>query len=124
NGVNTTIWNYLYSDAPAGACMNLSNNSAIGTPLYIRGDLCLGNNAHIDRNDAFSTNFPNTPQLQVGGKITLGNGGTHVGTSASKLNGVQTGVGCGSTPHNPCTSADNVWANQYLTTAPNMTKPV
>jgi Tfp pilus assembly protein PilX len=122
-GVSNTVWNYIYSDAPAGNCMNLSNNSTIGTPLYIRGDLCLSNNAGITRNNTFATNFASTPQLQVGGKITLGNN-AFIGTSAARLNGVQTGVGCGSTPHNPCTTADNVWANQYLTSAPNSSKPV
>jgi Tfp pilus assembly protein PilX len=124
NGVNTTIWNYIYSDAPPGSgCLNLANNSAIATPFYIKGDLCLSNNAHIDRNNTFSTNFPGTPQLQVGGKITLANG-AYIGTSANKLNGVQTGQGCGSTPHNPCTSSDNVWANQYIASTPTLTKPV
>jgi len=122
-GVSTTVWNYLYSDAPSGGCLNLANNSAIGTPLYLRGDLCLGNNAHIDRNDTFATSFPSTPQVQVGGKITLNNN-AYIGTSARKLNGVQTGLGCGSTPHNPCTSADKVWADQYVTSAPNLSKPV
>ena len=122
-GVSTTVWNYIYSDAPPGSCMNLSNNSTIGTPLYLRGDLCLSNNAGITRNSTFATNFPSTPQLQVGGKITLGNN-AFVGSSAAHLNGVQTGLGCGSTPHNPCTTADKVWADQYLTTAPNLTKPV
>jgi hypothetical protein len=122
-GVNTTIWNYIYSDALPGSCMNLSNNSALSTPLYVRGDLCLSNNAHVDANSAFSSNFPSTPQLQVGGKITLGNN-AYIGSSSAPLNGVQTGAGCGSTPHNPCTTADNVWANHYLTTAPSFSKPV
>jgi Tfp pilus assembly protein PilX len=122
-GVSNTVWNYIYSDAPPGSCLNLANNSSIGTPLYIRGDLCLSNNAGVTRNDAFTTNFPSTPQLQVGGKITLGNN-AFIGSSAAPLNGVQTGVGCGSTPHNPCTSADRVWADQYLTSAPNLSKPV
>jgi hypothetical protein len=122
-GVDTTIWNYIYSDAPAGNCMNLSNNASIGTPLYVRGDLCLGNNANVLNNATFATNFPNTPQLQVGGKITLGNN-AYIGTSVSRLNAVQTGVGCGAVPHNPCTSGDRVWANQYLTSAPSFSKPV
>ena len=122
-GVSTTVWNYIYSDAPPGSCMNLSNNSTIETQLYLRGDLCLSNNAGITRNSTFATNFPSTPQLQVGHKITLGNN-AFVGSSAAHLNGVQTGLGCGSTPHNPCTTADKVWADQYLTTAPNLTKPV
>jgi len=123
-GVNTSIWNYIYSDAPPGsACMNLLNNAAISDPLYIRGDLCIANNAHVDANAAFTTNFPNTPQLQVGGKITIGNNG-YVGTSGSRLNGVQTGQGCGATPHNPCTSADSVWASQYLAVPPTLSKPV
>src|SRR2546430_3414999 len=28
-GVNTTVWNYIYSDAPPGSCLNLANNSSI-----------------------------------------------------------------------------------------------
>ena len=123
-GVNTTVWNYIYSDTPpGGTCLNLANNASIGTPFYIRGDLCMGNNSNITKNVAFTTNFPNTPQVQVGGKITLNNN-AFIGTSAAPLNGVQTGQGCGSTPHNPCTSADAVWANSYLTTVPNLAKPV
>jgi Tfp pilus assembly protein PilX len=120
SGVNTTIWNYIYSDAPAGSCLNLANNSSIATPFYIRGDLCLSNNAHIDENVAYTSS---APQLQVGGKITLAPG-AYIGTSANRLNAVQTGLGCGATPHNPCTSSDNVWADSYLTTMPALTKPV
>jgi hypothetical protein len=61
-GVNTTVWNYIYSDTPpGGGCLNLANNSSIGTPFYIRGDLCLGNNANITSNTTFATNCPNTP---------------------------------------------------------------
>lgn len=122
-GVDTSVWNYVYSDAPPGSCLNLANNSAIGTPFYIKGDLCLNNNAHIDANANFAALYPTTPQVQVSGKITLANG-AYIGTTGARLNKVQTGAGCGSTPHNPCTSADNVWANAYSTTMPNLTKPV
>lgn len=123
-GVNTTIWNYIYSDAPPGSpCFPLLPNASIAVPLYVKGDLCVSNNAHIDANAAFSAAYPTTPQLQVGGEITIGNNG-YIGTSSNPLNGVQTGLGCGSTPHNPCTSADSVWANQYLAEEPVLTKPV
>jgi Tfp pilus assembly protein PilX len=122
-GVDISVWNYIYSDAPPGSCLTLSNNSTIATPFYIRGDLCLNNNAHMDANTTFGSLYPTTPQLQVGGKITLANG-AYIGTSAARLNKVQTGLGCGSTPHNPCTTADNVWANAYSTTTPALTKPV
>lgn len=123
-GVDTTIWNYIYSDAPPGSpCLPLSNNAAIATPLYIKGDLCISNNAHIDANPAFTSAYPTTPQLQVGGKITIGNNG-YIGTSSNRLNGVETGQGCGATPHNPCTAGDSVWANQYLAQQPSLTKPV
>jgi Tfp pilus assembly protein PilX len=124
SGPNMTVWNYIYSDAPPGSpCMPLANNSAIATPLYIRGDLCISNNAHIDVNAAFASAYPTTPQLQVGGKITMGNN-AYIGTSSQRLNGVLTGAGCGSTPHNPCSSSDGVWANQYLAQQPTLTKPV
>jgi hypothetical protein len=123
-GVDTTIWNYIYSDAPPGSpCFQLLNNASIADPLYVKGDLCVSPNAHIDSSPAFSAAHPTTPQLQVGGKITIGNNG-YIGTSSNRLNGVQTGLGCGATPHNPCTSADSVWANQYLPQQPNLSKPV
>lgn len=46
-------------------------------------------------------------------KITMGNN-AYIETSGARLNGVMTGQGCGSTPHNPCSSSDAIWANQYL----------
>ena len=122
-GVDISVWNYIYSDAPPGNCLTLSNVSGVATPFFVKGDLCLGNNAHIDANATFASLYPSTAQVQVGGKITVNNG-AYIGTSAARLNKVQTGAGCGSTPHNPCTSADNVWANAYSTTAPSLTKPV
>jgi Tfp pilus assembly protein PilX len=123
-GPNMTIWNYIYSDAPpTDPCMPLANNSAISSPLYVRGNLCLSNNAHVDRNDQFSSLYPGVPQLQVGGWLTLGNGTTHIGTSAAPLNGVQTPVGCGSPAH-ACTTADAIYASSYPTAPPSFTKPV
>src|SRR5205823_4640507 len=122
-GVNPTVWNYIYSDAPPGNCMQLSNNALISAPLYVRGDLCLSNNAAVTQNATFTSLYPSTPQLQVGGTVTIGNNG-YIGTSGSRLNAVQTGAGCGSPAHNPCTTGDGVWATSYVTTPPTFTKPV
>ena len=53
-GSNSTVWNYVYSDAaPGTTCLNISNTAGFTTPVYTKGDLCLGQNAHIDRETAF-----------------------------------------------------------------------
>jgi Tfp pilus assembly protein PilX len=116
-GSNDIIWNYLYTDAPAGSCMNLANNSTISTPLYVRGDLCMGNNSSI-------TGGPSSV-LQVGGKLTIGNGNTTVGTAANKVNLVNIGLGCtGGNPNpHPCTTTDKVFATNYSSVTTGLVKP-
>jgi Tfp pilus assembly protein PilX len=117
SGADDVIWNYLYTDAPPGTCMNLANNSVISTPLYVRGDLCMGNNSSIAGGV--------TQVLQVGGSLTIGGGGTTVGTAANKVNQVKVGLGCtgGSPNPHPCTTTDKVFATTYSSTTQGLTKP-
>jgi hypothetical protein len=124
-GSNVTVWNYVYSDAaPGTTCLNISNTAGFTTPVYAKGDLCLGQNSHLDHNSAWGATSP--PQIQVGGTIKLSNN-AYVGTSASHINAVQVANGCTnqsySTVHS-CTSADPVWADSIITTTPTLTKPV
>jgi Tfp pilus assembly protein PilX len=116
-GANDAIWNYLYSDVPpGGGCMTLSNNSAISTPFYVRGDLCMGNNSSVSGGA--------TMVLQVGGTLTLNNGAT-VGTAANKVNQVKVGGGCTGGNPNPhaCTAADRVYATNYSSSTSGLVKP-
>jgi len=123
-GSNWSVWNYVYADAaPGGTCLTVSNTAGFSTPIYTKGDLCLGQNAHLDKNPAWPAGNP--PQVQVGGKIALSNN-SYVGTSANKLNAVQAPsctTQANATPHT-CSSSDPVWADQYITTPPTLTKPV
>jgi hypothetical protein len=118
-GANDVIWNYLYNDVPPGGpCLTLANNSIVSTPFYVRGDLCLSNNAAISGG--------NNMILQVGGSLTIGSGGgTTVGTSALKVNQVKVGSGCtgGSPNPHPCTTADKVFATNYSSTTSGLVKP-
>jgi hypothetical protein len=104
------LWQWNYSDAPPGSCMNVSNNVTIGQPLFVRGDLCIGNNAHFMGS-----------ALQVGGKLNINNNGS-AGTAASPILEAKL-AGCGSDSH-ACTTADSVYANPPISrTIDNLTKP-
>lgn len=46
---SNNAWNYVYSDAPTAAgCMTLKNNVVIASPLFVKGNLCLENNARAE----------------------------------------------------------------------------
>jgi len=40
-------WNYLFVDQPSG-CITMGNSVTMDVALYVRGDLCINNNAQID----------------------------------------------------------------------------
>lgn len=98
---NNAIWNYIYAEAPSG-CTTLANSVNVNVPIYIKGNLCLQNTAQISG--------PYTV-LQVGGTVTLQNS-AHIGASGSPISEAHIAGGCkiGDATHNPCTSADSVFA--------------
>jgi Tfp pilus assembly protein PilX len=101
-------WRYIYSDDP-NSCATLSNNTTINVPVYVQGSLCLNNSAKITG-----------PAIQVGGKVTLSNQQTSIGTSTSPMTEIHIGHGCslnGVTYVSPCSSAQRV----YGATAPDAT---
>ena len=124
-GVNNSLWNMFFSDAPAGNCLHW--NAIVEVPMYIRGDMCLDANGDSDPITGWPpASLPGAAQLQVGGTIFITPPG-HLGWSGAHLNIVQTGVGCkynGGTLHNPCNSSDAITANQYLTGTASLAKPV
>jgi Tfp pilus assembly protein PilX len=112
------LWTYMYSDATTG-CMTVKQNAIISAPMYVRGNLCLENNAHIQNPE----NGPIT--LQVGGTLDLKNGAS-VGynTTSGKLSAVKASrcsLNLGST--HTCTAADRVYATSLSSTPDAMTKP-
>lgn len=111
---NNAVWNYLYSDSLT-TCMSPNNNISITAPLYVRGNLCMSNNATIS-----------SPVVEVGGTVTISNNAS-IGTSGSPIQQANIAGGCRygtSGPFtSPCTSAQRVYA-QTITTAPfGYTKP-
>jgi Tfp pilus assembly protein PilX len=104
--LSNQVWNYVYvygTGAPSGCDYSQSNNSAMGSPLYVEGNACFLNSAW------------DNGELQVVGKLNLTGPQNKVGTDATHpdTNGVHIGGGCvsGATVHKPCTSADRVYAN-------------
>lgn len=108
----TEIWSYLFSDATTG-CMVVKNNGGIDAPLYVRGNLCVENNAVITRSP-----------LQVEGTLDIGNNGS-AGTPSAPLAVAKLRGGCigGNPSPHPCTSADDVYASSITTTTDGLTKP-
>jgi hypothetical protein len=69
---NNAVWNYLYSDAQTG-CMNVGNSVNINVPLYVKGSLCMSNQASF-------TGY----QLEVGGNLSFANS-SQVGTALNTV---------------------------------------
>jgi Tfp pilus assembly protein PilX len=124
-GINLTLWNMFFSDAPVGNCLHW--NAIVEVPMYIRGDMCLDTNGDSDPITGWPpASLPGAAQLQVGGTIFITPSG-HLGYGSNKLNIVQTGVGCNYNNgglHNPCNANDKILANQYLTGTGSLAKPV
>ena len=108
-----TPWEWAYVDQPTG-CMTIRNEAFFATPLYVNGDLCIGNNA-----------LYGASKLYVAGRLSTGTTGS-VGTSASRIQTATIVGGCtGGVPNpHPCTSADRVWADVISQTPNPLSKPV
>jgi hypothetical protein len=108
-------WNYVYvygTGDPSGCDYSQSNNSSMGSPLYVAGNACFYNSAKITGG-----------ALNIWGKLTFNSNQNSVGTSSSYITtGVHIKGGCkpngGSGYDSPCTTADNVYANPAADTSP------
>jgi Tfp pilus assembly protein PilX len=118
-------WNYIYSfkanDGNPSTCeMTIRNSVNLATPLYVEGDLCIQQTAQI-------TQGPHGTTLVARGRLSLANSNQNwVGTSGAPVTSAYIGNGCAlqSNPiHNPCSSADNVFASTIGTTPPNPITP-
>jgi hypothetical protein len=112
---NDSPWHYLYADQQSG-CLDVNNNATISAPLYVKGNLCVAQNAHV-------TGSP----IQVTGTTTVSNPGS-IGYSTNppgpiavaKLAGGCTG---GVPDPHPCTSTDRVFATTISQSVDPYTKP-
>jgi Tfp pilus assembly protein PilX len=100
-------WNYVFvygTNDSSGCDYSQINNSTMGSPLYVLGNLCLYNSAMI------------SGPTQVGGTVTMNSSQNSIGTSGSPVSGgVHVAGGCkvkpATTYHSPCGSSDNVYAS-------------
>jgi Tfp pilus assembly protein PilX len=109
------IWNYIYAEAPT-SCMSIGNSVNVSVPLYVAGDLCMTNSSQLSGAATV---------LQVGGTLTITNS-AHVGQSGSPILRAHIGEGCrldGGPLHDPCSSADAVYATQIDSQPTGLTKP-
>jgi Tfp pilus assembly protein PilX len=123
--LNNQSWNYIYSTKtgdPDGCDQKLANNVVVKAPMYVAGNLCLNNNAAIEK-----AGTPPTPEpminLAVKGSVSLGPN-SYIGTSGAKINQAYIGVGCNG--HSPCLwngAGDAVFANSVGTTVPTVSPP-
>lgn len=107
----TDAWNYIYAFGPndgnPDTCeMTIRNSVNLVTPLYVEGDLCLGQIARMTEGTHETT-------LVVGGRLNLANANQNwVGTAGVPIDAAFIGNGCvlqGGTMHSPCSAADNVF---------------
>lgn len=110
---NNGAWNYLYAANPT-SCTTVSSNITLTVSVYVSGDLCIGSNSRITGS-----------YVGVVGRVTLA-ANSSVGVSGTPITKADVTNGCKYTTspvHNPCTSADRVYA-QTITASPfSYTKP-
>jgi Tfp pilus assembly protein PilX len=110
---NNAVWNYVYAD-DISACTTLSNSVNVNVPLYIRGDLCVQNQAKV-------TSYA----LQVGGKVSFSNSAS-VGEPGAPIAEAHIGGGCqvdGGAVVKPCGPSQRVHATVSDDRTTGLTKP-
>jgi hypothetical protein len=109
------VWNYvyIYGTGDASACdYSQSNNSVMGSPIYVAGNACFDNQAKV-------TGGP----VQIWGTLTFNNNQNKIGTSSEPVTtGVHIAGGCKLKPatsfHSPCDATDQVYASPAADTTP------
>ncbi|MGI9657379.1 MAG: hypothetical protein ACR2OD_00610 [Gaiellaceae bacterium] len=110
-------WSTIFVD-DWQSCANVDDNAVIEVELYIRGDLCLDD-------DAFISHLAG--RVQVWGNIDIEDNG-QIGTNLEKLPELHVGGGCRNDQgsgnfHTPCTPADSVYPGTFSTSPENITMP-
>jgi Tfp pilus assembly protein PilX len=107
-------YDYLFIDQPTG-CFTLSNTVTLEIPLYVRGDLCLQNNALIQ-----------APAVHVLGNVYVSSPQASVGTSSTPIPDFRITGSCyrdGVLTACNASATSRVWATGYGSSPPNLTKP-
>ena len=116
--LNNMAWNYIYSTKTAdvdGCDQNLNNSVDMGSPFFVNANLCLNTPSSISGGP-----------LVVKGAVRLDQN-TTIGTSAAPISEAHIANGCkykNNPLHNPCSTADSVYARVLDTTIPAVTTPI
>ena len=107
-------WGYLFADTTS-LCTNLKNFIVIDAPIYVRGDLCMENQATI------------TAELvQIRGKVDIKDSAS-IGTAVDGVTDVAVGGGCrypwSGAYVSPCGSSQKVYRTNFSNAPPNILKP-
>ena len=110
-------WSTLFVDGWA-TCTDIRDDAIIDVELYVRGDLCM-------EDDAIVTDKAGS--LQVWGNVDLSDN-AQIGTNQAKLPEFHVGGGCrddqgGGGFHTPCTPADSVYTSSFSSMPENLTMP-
>jgi type II secretory pathway pseudopilin PulG len=114
--LSSPAWNFIYATATGGTCdMTIQQSVQVASPLYVTGNLCLQNTATV-------TSGP----LDVRGQLTLYQSANSIGSASSPISEAHIGKGClwkNNPLHNPCSSADNVFATVLDSSTPEIAPP-
>jgi hypothetical protein len=107
-------WGYLFADNTS-YCTNLKNFIDIDAPLYVRGDLCMENQATIT-----------SELVQVRGRVDIKDSAS-IGILGDPVTDVAVAGGCSKPWGGPyvamCSSSQSVYHSNFSTAPPNITKP-
>ena len=104
-------WNYLFVDQPTG-CINMGNGVSLDVALYVRGDLCINNNAQID-----------SPAVHLHGNLYVENS-AQVGSVGAPIGEFAATDACHySGSPVACGPASRVYAGAFGTNPPVIAKP-
>jgi predicted acyltransferase (DUF342 family) len=113
-GPNNAVWNYVYADSTA-TCTTIGNNVNVNVPLYVRGNLCMQNQAKV-------TSYA----VQVGGSVTMSSPQNEIGDSSAPLHDIHIGKGCsvdGVNYVSPCGPSQRVYGQTVDSTPAPLGKP-
>lgn len=113
---NNQIWSYLYATRTGNACdLTVPDNVVIWVTVFAEGNVCLGNPAGLMKGP-----------VVIKGQLNLTASPDRVGNLTAPVNEAHIVQGCKlvTNPlHNPCSSADHVYAKVLDNTAPPITPP-
>lgn len=113
-GSSNAVWNYVYADS-LSTCTAIGNNVNVNVPLYVRGNLCMANQAKV-------TSYA----VQVGGSVTMSSPQNEIGDPSAPLHDIHIGKGCSTDGVNyssPCGPAQRVYGQTVDANPTALTKP-